>query len=254
MSLFRHVRGLPRSENGASSQHLWWIADATDQTVRVEVELEIFEPPRVPRIYFWALQTSFVSEGRVCGAGHLGLQWHPGFPDSRAVNWGGYRAGGEGGGELPGSRSRLPSAVENPNTRNFLWQPNVGYVLGIEKVAGSEPTRWRGSIFDGSSGITVAVRDLISPGEYLAHTVMWSEVFARCDDPPTTVRWSHPRSIDKDGGQRPIRSVRVTYQARPDGGCGNTNAFSDGYAVVQGTNYRRSVRHNSVVAVPTDHR
>ncbi|CAN5504905.1 hypothetical protein BH20ACT2_BH20ACT2_05910 [soil metagenome] len=230
------VSGEPRSANGASSFHLWWRGiPAGAPVVAAEVTLELVTPPAVPRLYFWALQASFTDRGTPRGAGHLGLQWHPAHPGSTAVNWGGYH---EGGGELDGTISTLPSALGNPNTRDLAWRTGAAHRLVIASVGDGA---WRGSI-DG-----VAVRDLQAGGAHLAALVVWSEVFARCDDPSVTVRWSDLTAITAAGERLRPEAVQVSYQARRDGGCDNTNAAVDGLGVVQTTNTARQVAPGAVL-------
>ena len=105
--LASRTTGAPASSNGASSLHLWWLLDGP--LVEVAVTVEVVVPPPGDRLVFWALQAGFTDGRRPLGAGHLGLQAHPGHPGGTAVNWGGYRAPALGGGELTGSESPLPS-------------------------------------------------------------------------------------------------------------------------------------------------
>ena len=72
--------------------HLYWNVAPTEATVvEASVVLEVINLPQVAATYFWALQASFTdADGTNQGAGHLGLQWYPPHPHSRAVNWGGY--------------------------------------------------------------------------------------------------------------------------------------------------------------------
>lgn len=237
-------RGNPPSGNGASSLHLAW--DLPGRFERAEVTLEVIEPPVVNRLYFWALQASFTDRGRHCGAAHLGLQWHPDYPGSTAVNWGGYRAGG---GELDGTRSLLPSTLGNVNTRDYRWAAGRAYRLTIEP-APAQPGSWRGSVTDIESGATTAVRDLHTGGSELEGIVMWSEVFARCDHPSAAVRWSQPVAY-RDGGQahRPA-TVSVNYQSHRDGGCSNTSSNLDAYGVVQRTNTARITAQGARLTLP----
>jgi hypothetical protein len=198
--------GFPTSSNGASSTHLWW-TPRRGAAVAVSAVLEVVEPPTVAHLYFWALQATFVDRrGRSVGAAHLGLQWHAGHPGGTAVNWGGYRS--DGSGELDGDESGLPSATGNRNTRDFAWRPRTPYRLRITPAG-------RGEVTDVSSGVTTVVRRLHVPGAVaLEHPVVWSEVFARCDDPPAAVQWSDL--------EPPPSATRVTYQSYEDGGCTNT--------------------------------
>jgi len=57
--------------------------------------------------------------------------------------------------------------------------------------------------------------------------MVWSEVFADCDDPSVTVRWSNLRALDVAGATHDVRAVRVNYQRVADGGCANTTSQLD---------------------------
>lgn len=246
------VSGRPPSANGASSFHLRWVFEQEDPwaggTVveSVAVTLEVIDPPSVAQLYFWALQADFADDRRrAAGGAHLGLQWHPQYPGSTAVNWGGYRAGG---GELPGSGSALPSALGNPNTRNLGWAPARRYRLRISKVhAAHHPSdpppagsaAWRGSVVDLDTGDQVVVRDLWVPGDRIAGVTMWSEVFARCDDPSTAVRWSDPEVMTDDHRLIAPSAFAVNYQSYSDGGCANSDSSADAVGLVQRTNVER---------------
>jgi hypothetical protein len=100
---------------------------------------------------------------------------------------------------------------------------------------------------DLSSGEQTVIRDLHVPGRYLADPVVWSEVFARCDDPTVTVRWSRLRAVTAAGRSIAPEAVAVTYQARSQGGCDNTTARLDEDGVAQDTNAARSVPNGSVL-------
>ena len=204
--------------------HVWW--DHRGAPTSVTATLEVVEPPTVDRLYFWALQATFLdAAGSPVGTAHLGLKWYPAHPGSTAVNWGGYRA--DGGGELTAATpSTLPSATGNPNTRDFAWRPRTPYGLTIDADG-------TGSITDLTTGRTTTIRRLdVARAARLAHPVVWSEVFARCDDHPTTVRWS-------DLTPTPTR-LHATYQSYENGGCTNTDtALRDG-ALVQRTNSPRT--------------
>ena len=245
------TEGLPTSSNRASSFHLGW--GATSAATGVSVTLEILDPPVVPRLYFWALQADMGAAGRRAGGAHLGLQWHPGHPGSTAVNWGGYRASGQ---ELHGSDSVLRSATGNPNTRDFAWSPGRPYRLSIERSAAdpgrpvpSGMTAWRGSVQDLHTGEIQVVRDLYMDGDSIVGVTMWSEVFARCDDPTVSVRWSRPvvHLPDRDVE---IAQVSVNYQSVADGGCTNTDSTADGVGVVQRTAVGRSTPQGTRLALP----
>jgi hypothetical protein len=190
--------------------------------LQVAVTLEIVEPPAVDELYFWALQTSFLDGGRHIGAAHLGLQWHSLYPGGTAVNWGGYR---DGASELEGEQSTLPSALDNPNTRDFAWRPRTPYRL---RISGDGDGWWTGSVTDLTTQEATVVRRLHGGGNALANPMVWSEVFARCDDPSVVVRWS-------DLLPRPVR-LTPTYQTHEDGGCGNSTSRREGDAYLQITN------------------
>jgi hypothetical protein len=198
--------------------------------VAVSARLTVDALPLVAELYFWALQASFRDgPGRRHGGAHLGLQWHAPHPGSRAVNWGGYAPGG---GILPGSESALPSGSGNANTRDYWWEPAAPHLLTIERAAGGG---WAGSV-DGTH-----VRTLAAGGDRLDGLMVWSEVFARCDDPPVAVRWSGFRATLATGEVVSPAALRVNYQGRSQGGCDNTSAIPDGDGVVQVTNTPRQV-------------
>lgn len=237
------VRGEPTSSNGASSLHLRWVVP--DVAFReVAVTLEVVEPPRVDRLYFWALQVGFADRGRRAGGAHLGLQWHPGYPGSTAVNWGGYDAGGS---ILRGSDSALPGTLGNVNTRDFRWEPHRAYRLSV--APGARPDRgpdditpWRGTVTDLATGEATVVRDLWPRGgPELTGPMTWSEVFARCEHPSVTVRWSDPVAVDTAGVAHRPDAVETNYQARDAGGCDNTTSEPDERGVLQVTATDRRV-------------
>jgi hypothetical protein len=221
--------------------------------VAAEAVLEVLEAPAVPALSFWALQASFDDRGRHGGAGHLGLQWHPDHPGSTAVNWGGY---GPDGRELTGSGSELPSALGNVNTRDLHWTPGTPYRLRIERAdtpTPSQPTgfvAWRGTVTDMTTGTTTVVRDLWAAGTALDAPVMWSEVFARCDDPPARVRWSGLRMVDDGGAATEVERVSVNYQSLGDGGCVTTDSSVDEVGVVQATGAVRTTPQGATLTVP----
>jgi hypothetical protein len=215
--------------------------------VAVEATLEVVEPPVVNRLYFWALQAGFSEGTRRTGAGHLGLQHHPRHPGGTAVNWGGYRAGG---GLLDGSESALPSARNNPNTRDFDWRPRVAYRLSITPSP-DRPGAWRGAVTDLATGGATVVRDLYGGGDRLIDPVVWSEVFADCDHPSAAVRWSALSAITAAGERLAPRAVRVGYQSHADGGCDNTTVEPDGSGFIQRTTSDRQVPPGAVVPWPT---
>jgi len=233
--------GLPTSSNGASSFHLEWLWEGSPPIlVEVGATLTVVERPTVDRLHFWALQASFVEGaglGRRLGGGHTGLQHHPRHPGGGAVNWGGYGADGR---ELDGSTSALPSALANPNTRDLAWEADRPYRLSVHRgVEG-----WAASVDD------VEIRQLHVAGDHLAGVMVWSEVFAACDDPSSAVRWSDLSGVTADGAVvRPV-AVRTRYQSVPDGGCSTTSSDPDGAGgVVQRTNALRTRPPGTVIAL-----
>lgn len=218
---FRRPRltGRPPSANGASSFHLVWDVPVGEELVEASVSLIVPALPSVARLYFWALQVSF-SDG---SGAHLGLQWGADPPRRlRHVNWGGY---GPAGAELSGEASNLPSSFANSNTRDYDWQPGHPYRLRIS----GEARRWEGWVDD------TLVRRLDAPGETLQYPVVWSEVFADCDDPTVSVYWSDLEVVTQSGRRLGIDSVVARYQSRHEGGCDNTSSETDGKAFIQTT-------------------
>ncbi|MBI2704953.1 MAG: hypothetical protein HYX32_06655 [Actinobacteria bacterium] len=240
--------GRPPSGNGASSFHLGWSAPA-GPWVSAEVTLEVLEPPTVNKLYFWAMQVSFTDQGRQGGAGHIGLQWHFDHPGKTAVNWGGY---GPDGRELAGSRSALPSTVGNVNTRDYRWHAARPYRLRVSRSDEAGPDGkqgWRGEVVDLSTGAATHIRDLWAQGTALADPMVWSEVFADCDEPSTTVRWSDFHLVDAVGAVASADRLSVNYQTLSDGGCTTTSSSVDERGWVQATNTERTTRQGTVLAL-----
>lgn len=235
------VAGRPPSGNGASSFHLHWQMPPSAPLVGVQATCEIIEPPRVDHLYFWALQASFGDGMRSHGGAHLGLQWNDRFPGNTAANWGGYHHSGR---ILDGSPSPLPSTPGDPNTRDYPWRPRTPYRFRITRVADG----WRGEILDLAAGASVVIRDLYSPGTELIRPMVWSEVFAACDDPRVIVRWSKFGALTVDGGITAPGAVRVNYQAYEAGGCSNTTAATDGDGILQITNTERTAPQGTVTS------
>jgi hypothetical protein len=216
---------------------VWGGAEPAD-LVEAAVTLTVLEPTPNDDLRFWALQATFLDRGRTAGAGHVGLQRHAGHPGACAANWGGYAAAG---GELAGTESPLPSATGNPNTRDLPWDVGRHHRLAIRR----SDDGWAGLV-DG-----VELRRLRAGGEHLGGLVVWSEVFARCDDPPHAVRWSDPVAVTAAGERIVPVAFAVGYQRWSDGGCTNTDASPapgpDGPGVVQRTGVRRRTPHGSIL-------
>ena len=218
------------------SFHLSW--DLALPAREVAVTLEVLKPPSVNRLYFWAVQASFLDGAGSHGAGHLGLQWNPRFPDHTAVNWGGYAPHGA---ILPGSGSPLPSTPKDTNTRDFPWLAGRKYRLGIYP---SPEVGWRGEVIDIDTGATTVVRDLHADGDHLGRVVVWTELFCQCSDPRSVVAWSEPMAIASSGEQLIPTALRVNYQTD---GCPKTNVYSDGHRVYQATASERITPQGSLM-------
>lgn len=251
-SAFDGRSGRPPSGNGASSFHLFWDMPPGEWAA-AECDWMIDAAPAVPSLFFWAMQASMVGgpPGQADprpSAGHLGPQWCP--PARRCINWGGYGPGGE----LEGSPSTLPSPDGNPNTREHPWRDGVVHRLRIERAEPLGPSerrrRWTGSVTDTETGVRTEVRDLYAAGERLDSVMVWSEVFARCDAPPVTVRWSGFTLVDRDGRRHVIERARVNYQAVRDGGCATTDTSWEGGWFVQRTGVERVTRQDAVLGPP----
>ncbi len=244
------VTGPPTSSNGASSFHLTWEVPP-QPLVEVRADLEVTEPPTVDKLYFWALQVNFVDTtkgGANRGGAHTGLQHHPSYPGGGAVNWGGYH---NGGGELDGTVSELPSALNNINTRTYAWRPKTVYRFRVFATEGAS-NHWRATVTDLSNGAETVIRDLVVEADALIRPMVWSEVFADCDHPSCTVRWSNLEADLANGGTVRARSVRLNYQQHADGGCANTNTHVDpaGGGFLQTTNTERINRTGTALTLP----
>lgn len=226
-------RGRPPSGNGASSLHLIWQVPEESFTA-VRATLEVAEPPRTSDLYFFALQATFRGGGLDRGGGHIGLQWNRRHPGSTAANWGGYRSQQLGGSVLAGTESDLPSRPNDPNTRDYPWQPHRRYRLSIDP--GAVPGWWRGAIEDLATGELSVIRELDGGGSHLTVPLVWSEVFAPCDGPAVTVRWSDLQVANGTGPWQTITAVIANYQAWDAGGCTNTDNRADDGAFEQVTN------------------
>jgi hypothetical protein len=220
------------------SFHLFW--DLTPPAREVAVTLEVLEQPSVDRLYFWALQASFLDDSGSQGGAHLGLQWNPRYPDHKAVNWGGYD---DRGAILPGTVSTLPSTPGDPNTRDYPWQSGQKYRL---RVYPSPQAGWRGEVTDLETGVATVVRDLHIGGDHLGRLMVWTELFCECSDPRSVVAWSDPVAIDLRGDHRAPRTFRVNYQLE---GCPNTNVYPDGGQVCQATASDRVTPQGALVSL-----
>ena len=241
MAVNPRLTGPPTSSNRASSFHARWELPPV-QLRAVSIVLEIVSGPSQPSLYFWALQASFRQGATPLGAGHIGLQHHPSHPGSGAVNWGGYHDRSRGGGELDGSISALPSALGNPNTFDYPWQPGRPYRLEINSHA---PGHWQGSITDLASDVRTVVRELYVDADHLVSPMVWSEVFADCDAPPVVIRWSSPSAVSTAGQFVTPAAVSLSYQSERNGGCSNTSTTIEDGWLVQRTSTERVSGHGA---------
>lgn len=209
----------------------------------VSAVLEIVSGPKVPALYFWALQASFgATGGQRRGAGHLGLQHHPSYPGAGALNWGGYHDPASGGGILDGTGSALSSTLGNANTFDYPWAVGGRYRLEIALAA---PGRWRGSVTDLATDSTTVVRELFVDADHVTHPMIWSEVFADCDADPVEIRWSSLAAASVDGQFIRPTGVSLSYQRETDGGCSNTSTTVEDGWLIQRTATERVHGHGA---------
>ncbi len=265
--------GPPRVPQRASSFHLFWDFPApssgrrpTDRRLaEVSATLEVLVPPRAQALYFWALQVDFADTRGIWGGGHTGLQWNRRYPGGTAVNWGGYESAESGGRVLSGTVSSLPGFADDPHTLAFAWRALRAYrfrVYPSPDLGGA----WRAEVADLASGAVHVIRDLVPPAGrgssaglqplggtdsvHLVRPMVWSEVFAPCDAPSVTVRWSDLQAVEEGGAVLRPEAVRVNYQAAGAGGCPNTTVATDGTGVLQITAAGRSAAQGSRLILP----
>jgi hypothetical protein len=225
--------------SGPTSAHLWFDDIPPGPWRTVSATLEVITEPTAASLYFWALQASFTDgRGTSFGAAHTGLQWNPRHPGGRAVNWGGYRAASNVNSVLDGTRSQLPGIPGDENTRNFAWRSLTGYRFTISKG----DRGWRSTVEDVGTGQRTLIRELFAEGDRLNGFVVWMEIFAPCDAPPTMVRWSDLELSDETRGARHhVDSVRTNF-ADVAGSCRNNDSRLTDAGWLQVTNDRRTTR------------
>lgn len=232
----------PTGLTSASSFHLAWTGeqdnpdDPTDRTLYTQASAKLTVPttPSVEELYFWALQVYFYDDSETLIAGaHTGLQWAPGHPNSKAVNWGGYLTADSS--ILSGTESTLPSATENDNTRDYEWETGEEYTFRIFYVGDD---MWRATVND------VTIRDLEVPGATrIAGPIFFSEVFAACEDPSHTVQWRDPYLYEADDTAYYFPQANKSYQLID--ACDNTNSFGTQYFNMQ-TNTTRDEEETAI--------
>ena len=222
--------------------HLWWKGvPTTEPIVACSVVLEVVQPPTVAALYFWALQASFLDRGRRVGGAHLGLQWYSLHPGSTAVNWGGYAQAADVTSILEGSDSPLPGIPGDRNTRTFAWGDGIPYRFTIHRGT----VGWASTVTDLVTGSEVTVRELYAGGDRLGGFVMWSELFCRGDDPPTTVRWSEPEARTASGVIVRPEQLQVTFPGGPE--WRRLDVVVDDVGVQQRTDVPRTLDHLTLV-------
>jgi hypothetical protein len=258
MGLFDRLRGLLSSAGsgastepgepttGVSAFHVWWQGmSATDHYVRCAATLEVTHLPMVDKLYFWALQATFSdAKGVEYGGAHTGLQWNPHYPRNRAINWGGYDASGSVTAILKGSLSPMPSAPNDVNTRNYAWEVGVPYRFEISHTHAG----WLGEVTNEVTGETAEIRTLFAGGDRLTGFVCWSEIFAGCNDPSASVKWSNLSATTAAG--RVVKPTGVTLSYPTGGDCPNNDTRLDAHkAIVQTTNGTRSGHNGQLLSL-----
>ncbi|MCB1257980.1 MAG: hypothetical protein KDB26_12785, partial [Microthrixaceae bacterium] len=138
--------------------------------------------------------------------------------------------------------------------RDFDWRPGRPYRLAICRADSADAPdgfrAWRATVEDRDSGDTTVMRDLYVPAERIMGVSVWSEVFARCDDPSTEIRWSNAQVVGPSGEVTYPRRALVNYQSHADGGCANTCSSSGNHGLIQRTNTDRTVSQGTMLAWP----
>ena len=100
-----------------------------------------------------------------------------------------------------------------------------------------------------SSSVSTVIRDLHPAGDRISGVTMWSEVFARCDDPSVAIRWSDAEALLNTGSQVLPSGFRVNYQSHQDGGCANSDSSCDEVGIVQRTTVQRDTLQGQVITL-----
>jgi hypothetical protein len=225
--------------------HLWWQGVPTGEPIaQCSVVLEVLQEPVVDKLYFWALQASFLDElGVVHGTAHTGLQWNPRHPDHRAVNWGGYARASDVQSVLDGTDSPLPGIPGDRNTRNFPWREGVPYRFTIRRGS----VGWAAAVEDLAAGTSVTLRELYAGGDRLGGFVVWSELFCRGSDPTAVVRWSQPSVVTASGRVLAPTGMQATFPGGEE--WRRLNVVTDEVGMLQVTDARRTTKNMTVMPV-----
>ncbi len=235
---------------------MWQLPPDIGPVVAAWVTFELTEAPRVDQLYFWALQATFEdATGVDYGAAHTGLQWNPRHPKNGAANWGGYPSEHSNWKKnLPGSEPLLPGFKDDPNTRNYPWQPQTPYRLSISaapETTEKHPRGWRASVRNLTTGDHTVLRDLWAEGDRLTDLCTWTEWFCSCDDPTVAVTWTGFRVMTEDGAEHEPTGVFLNHPS--DGNCTNVGhriiTQQPELVIEQRMNTVRELPHGTVVPI-----
>src|SRR5262249_60733576 len=110
---------------------------------------------------------------------------------------------------------------------------------------------WRAQVTALAPVDTSPVRDLIATAPFLGAPMVGSEVFARCDAPSVTVRWSDFEVVTDRGDRVVPAALTANYQSHADGGCANTASVADDRGgVLQITNTHRVSTTSDTIRFP----
>ena len=190
-----------------AAPQFWELPPAGGPIVAASARLIVEAAPPVDELYFWALQASFTD-----GSGRRARRRPPGPAVARRRT----RAPAPPTGAatrpaaaiLPGSESALPSAHrqrQHPRPGGSRACPTA-----LDDRAGA-PAAGLGR----ARSTAPSCARLAAGGDRLDGLMVWSEVFARCDDPPVAVRWSgFAATVADRRGPLARRPCAVNYQAR----------------------------------------
>lgn len=250
--------GYPTSRNGASSLHLllplsteqmFPILPTEQMFTEISVTLKIEKEPQVNDIYFWAISADFYDESLRVGMGHLGLYLGDTtardtsyFPYSHGTQWTGYK--------YPTDAPYRITSFPDDNNVDYSWKQGGAYRLTIKRTS-DNPKVWSGYVSDLNNSKTILIGTLNTGGTLMGGVVgVWSEIFAQCNSPSTSVTWSDFEGITEDGTSVKINAFRVNYPKHYSGGCTNTNSELINSEIRQTTNIERKVKQGTIIYVP----